>query len=819
MKFFFNILIFSFIGGILHSQVNEFVLKGKITDEKKQPLPFTTIRIANTNKGTTANDKGEFELKLNQGNYILIVQYLGYKMQEIKINIPQQNFIEISMFPENITLKEIHIKATEDPAYYVIRNAIKTRKKHHQELNTLSFQCDVYVKGVQKLDSIPDKIMGMEVKVNDNEKGIFYLSETQSTYYFLPPDNKKEIIKASRVSGQSKGFSFNRYIPMQKNIYDNVLDFYFISNRPFISPISENAFLFYKYKMHGTFYENGKMINKIEVIPKSATEPCFRGFIYIEENSWRVHSFDFYITKESKLNFIDTLYLKQIHTKINDSLYYPISIQYLFKFNVFGIKGQGYFIASVADYIFNIDTINKKFFKNEIVKFEKDAIKNDSLFWKDIRPIPLSVEEKKDYIKKDSIEKIQTSPAYLDSVDKAKNKFKIGKIFTGYQYQKSKNNFSVNIDGLLNAGIQYNTVEGINLTLKTSAHKKIKNETQQWNFSNAVRYGIANQLFGIKSGFKYNSNPFNFRTYGMTIQSYVEPFNHEQSISELINTDYTLLDYRNFLKLYLKKSIEIYYHQELWNGLYLSSTSSFEERSALKNSYLLKIFQHKNYFTSNYPLYPFSDSISFNTHPAFIFKAKLKYHIKQRYTTYPDQKYVWKNKYPVFTFEYTKALPFNSSMINYDLIQLNIFDKIELNYFGDLKYEIDAGKFLTTKKMYFMDYQHFSGNQTIVLNDWNTFRLLNYYNYSTNQYFVQSHIEYNLRGLLIGRIPWIKKFKIEEILTAHYLYNPLLPHYYEVSFGLSNIFYILRAEYALAYYPSNPKPNGQILIGLNFLMK
>ena len=809
---------------VLFGQWDEYTLSGKIIDDKNEPLPFATISIANTNKGTNANEKGEFELKLKEGNYQIIVQYLGYKRKEINIQLTQNQKIIITMHPEQITLSEVVVNAKEDPAYAVIRNAIKTRKKHYQELNKSPYECSVYIKGVQKLEDLPDRIFGMKVETkmgnNDVDKGIFYLSETKSQYYFTPPNNKKEIIKASRVSGESKGFSFNRYIPMQKNIYENSWDFSFISNRPFISPISENALLFYKYKMIGTFYENGHLINKIEVFPKSSTDPCVRGFIYIEENTWRVHSYDFYVTKEAKLNFIDTLWLKQMNTKINDSLYFPTSIQYIFNFNLFGIKGSGYFIASVTDYNFlKADSLPKNFFKNEMVKFEQDAIKNDSNYWNAVRPIPLSSEERRDYIKKDSIEKITTSPCYLDSLDKIHNKFRFGKLFTGYAYRSSKNNFKFNVDGVLNAGVQYNTIEGINISLNTSMNKQNKEETKSWFWVNNFRYGIANQLFGYKTNFEYADNPFNFRKYGLSVRYYVEPYNHNYSISEIVNTAYTLSDYRNYLKLYLKKSIEAYYRQEILNGLYLNFRTSIEERSALKNTYSLKVFDHKNYFTSNNPLYPYSDSIQFPTHSAFLFNVKLKYNIKQRYTTYPNQKYVWRNKYPTLYLEYTRAIPFNNSMVDYDLLQFKIKDKIDLRYFGDLKWEVNAGKFLTSNKMYFMDYQHFAGNQTIILNNWNTFRVLNYFNFSTNDYFFQAHSEYNLNGLLIGKLPLLKKFKLEEVITAHYLYNSLLNNYFECSFGIDKIFYVVRIEYALAYYPFMNKPLSQFLIGFNFLNK
>ncbi len=792
------------------------ILGGTVLDEKGQPLPFVAVNILNTNKGTTANEKGEFQLKLNSGDYKLVFHFLGYKKQYQSVILNENKYIRVIMYPEEIQLNEVSINASEDPAYRVIRNAIKTRKKHDKELNKISYQCNVYIKGVQKLLELPEKIMGMKVKVNNDEaKGIFYLSETKSKFYFFPPDKKKEIIEASRVSGQSKGFSFNRYIPMLKNMYDNYLDFYFITNRPFISPIGENAMLFYKYKMHGTFFEEGKMINKIEIIPKSLTEPCFRGYIYIEENSWRIHSYDLYITKDARLNFVDTLWLKQINAKMNDSLYYPVSIQYMFNFSFFGIKGNGYFVASVSDYVFHVDTLTKKFFRNEMVRFEKDAVKNDSTYWNNIRPILLYDEEKKDYIKKDSIEKVRNSPRYLDSLDKINNKFRFSDIFTGYSCKRTRNNFGLNIDGLINSGIQYNTIEGVNVSLNTYIWKNYDNEMKQISFKNSFRYGIANQLFGFKTRINYSDNPFNFRRYGMSLQYYVEPFNHQYSISEIVNTAYTLFDYRNYLKLYLKKTAGIFYHQEIINGLYFDGALNVEGRLPLQNAYSLHVFKHKNHFTSNDSFYTHNNDDVFSTHHAMIFNVKFKYRFKQRYTTYPNQKVVWRNRFPLIVFEYIKAIPFNSFVIDYDLMKIKIISDVELQYLGDMKFSVEGGKFINNKKMYFMDYQHFPGNQTIALNDWNNFRLLDYYNFSTNDYFVHAHAQYNLRGFVLSKVPIIKKYKIEEMITAHYLYNPLINGYYEISFGLDKIFYIVRVEYALAYYPSIKKPISQFLISIN----
>lgn len=60
-------------------------LSGKVTDEKKEPLYGVTVRVKETNKGTSTNIDGGFSLNVASGQ-TLIFSYIGFKTQEIKWN-------------------------------------------------------------------------------------------------------------------------------------------------------------------------------------------------------------------------------------------------------------------------------------------------------------------------------------------------------------------------------------------------------------------------------------------------------------------------------------------------------------------------------------------------------------------------------------------------------------------------------------------------------------------------------------------------------------------------------------------------------------
>ena len=65
---------------------NFYDIKGKVTDEKGEPLPGATIRVKGTNKATIANSNGEFSLDNLPENASLIISYTGFIQQEVPVN-------------------------------------------------------------------------------------------------------------------------------------------------------------------------------------------------------------------------------------------------------------------------------------------------------------------------------------------------------------------------------------------------------------------------------------------------------------------------------------------------------------------------------------------------------------------------------------------------------------------------------------------------------------------------------------------------------------------------------------------------------------
>ncbi|MFD2432397.1 DUF5686 and carboxypeptidase regulatory-like domain-containing protein [Mesonia maritima] len=400
-------VFFLFCSSLSFSQIT-----GKVTDTNGETLPYVNIYIENSFKGTTSNQEGNYELEYQKkGETTLVFQFLGYKTLKKQISIEEFPYtLNVSLQEESTSLDEVVVNSNENPANRVIRKAIEFRKRN--KLKIEKYTADFYSRGLWKIEDAPEKILGAEVgdlggSLDSTRSGIVYLSETISEIKYRAPDDFYEKITASKVSGNDNGFSINSARDAYFSFYDNTIEI----NAKVVSPIADYAFNYYDYKLEGIFYdENGKLINKIKVIPKREKDRVFSGLIYIVEDDWEIFGVDLTTTGSAiQVAPIEKITFQQNFTySTKDELWVKLSQKVDFSWKIFGIKGSGRFTAVYSDYDFNPD-FTEDSFSQEILSFAENANKKDSLYWQNIRPIPLTSEEINDYVKKDSLQEIRSS--------------------------------------------------------------------------------------------------------------------------------------------------------------------------------------------------------------------------------------------------------------------------------------------------------------------------------------------------------------------------------------------------------------------------
>ena len=799
-------------------------ITGRITDTKQNPLSFVSVYLDKTVAGTISNDNGNYELNIKKtGDYSVVFQFLGYKTIKKSVSIASFPFqLNVILEDEKIILDEISISTKDNPANKIIRSVINSKDKNTDKL--ANYTASFYSRGLSKIKDAPNKILGQGLGdfgggLDSTRSGIIYLSETISEIaYQKRPKKFKEKITASKRSGKDNGVSFNRAEDANFNFYDNNIQF----ATDLVSPISSNAFVYYRFKLEGTFYDkNGKLINKIKVIPKRKNDRVFNGYIYIVEDDWALYGVDVSVTgAQINIPALDTLTLKQDlnYSEENDS-WVLISQSIAFKVDFFGFKVDGKFSYVYSNYNFTPD-FTKNTFSNEVLTFAKEATKKDSLYWNDIRPVPLTREEGRDYILKDSIKVVRKSKKYLDSVDVKRNKFNLLSPITGYTYSNSYKKWSVSFNSPLGS-LAYNTVKGWNASTGVRYFKRLNDKGKWINTGVTLNYGISEKkirpVFFLTKKWNNLERPRFSISGGITTPQ----FNNRNPISRLNNTVYSLVRKENYLKIYEQTFGKIEYSQEVTNGFSMSGSLEYANRKPLFINTDYVTVGRNIAFQSNNPLDPTDFTAPFVQHNIASLNISVNIVFDQKYLSYPDRKFaIGNSKYPAVSINYRKNFGASSSEFNSDLFTANVRQFVSLGNFGDFRYNVRSGIFLQQKDIPFMDYLHANGNQVKLApsNKMTSFGLLDYYQFSTNDKYAEAHLEQNFKGFLLGKIPLINKLNFHLVTGAKGLFTGERKPYAEYSIGLDNIgvgkWRFLRVDYVKSNF-NGTKGDG-FLLGITF---
>ena len=796
-------------------------------------LPFSSILVKGTQQGVTANNQGRFSISLPPGNYTLVCMHVGYATQEKLVAAGVSDVsVQFSLQLQQLILKEVIIKKGEDPAYEIIRHAIKRRSFYNKQVK--AYQAEIYIKGVIKINSLPDMIFGKKIPQDDKKqmaldtagKGIIYLSESVTKISVQEPGKVKLEVISGRESG-SNGFGFN--FPAIISFYNNNVNVFesALTTRGFISPIADDALSHYKYKFLGSFFDNGKEINTIKVIPRVAYEPLFSGIINISENDWRIYSCDLFLTKKSQLELLDSLEIQQIHLPVTNDIWRIKSQALRFTFNRFGINANGDFANVYSKYDLT-PQFNKKYFNNVIIKYDTAVNKKPNAYWDSIRPVPLEPAEVKDYKVKDSMFIIRDSAdKNIDTLKKRQGKVKPSQVlWTGiYRTHYSKaHQYNYEIDPLLKV-VQFNTVEGLAVNPSFTLSKLVKKWNTNVSFITDVRYGFSNHHFNAWAGFNFRTRNFEtdkkLKRYSIYIAGgkRVSQFFKEITLEGLGNTINTLLYGENYMKIYENYFGKSGYTRIFENGIRFTIEGEFEDRIPLNNTTNFILNDKYLYrYTPNYPVEAISSQ--FPRHQAVLLHGSLSFRPGQKYIEFPDAKYPLGSKYPTFIIDYTKGLKdIFGSDVDYDKWSLTVKDNANLKLAGLIKYKLVLGGFLNNRSVFIQDYQHYFGNLSHIAKDYvETFQNASYYGFSnTSSFFAELHFEHHFKGLLTNKIPLLKKLNWYFVDGANALYVKPETRYAEAFAGLENIFKIFRVD-VVASFQNDHRPVYTYRIGFAGLL-
>ncbi|MDN3708938.1 DUF5686 family protein [Myroides ceti] len=137
----------------------------------------------------------------------------------------------------------------KDKATWIIKKASEHRKKNDARIK--KYTSDFYSKGSIQVIDYPKKFLGYNIeeldpnlKIDSLKNKFIYLSETFSKIAVEKPNHYKEEIKASKISGNDNGFSFNSGLSANFDFYQNIAYY----SWKLVSPLAPIAPSYYNLK-------------------------------------------------------------------------------------------------------------------------------------------------------------------------------------------------------------------------------------------------------------------------------------------------------------------------------------------------------------------------------------------------------------------------------------------------------------------------------------------------------------------------------------------------------------------------------------------
>lgn len=470
------------------------------------------------------------------------------------------------------------------------------------------------------------------------------------------------------------------------------------------------------------------------------------------------------------------------------------------------------------------EDVDLNFTRNDSTEVDSMASMRSMAFWDSLRTVPLTNAELKSYTRLDSIvivkegTKQQRDSLKVSKADTTKAKKKgrsvdFGDILTGHSFRLGKKSpWGLDYVSPL-YGLQVNTVEGLVLNgggLKLKYHGRKPANSQEWSFNALTRYSVGREQLMVTGGIDYGWKGSKVNVSGGRT---VSQFNGENPMHPLLNTVTTLFLEQNFIKEYQKDFVRVDFLTNRENEHFeLRANLEYADRSALQNLTKTSPYRWidwKRNFTSNIPdnaeLTDETGTVTpeMTNHQALTIGLSAYYKPWQKYRTSNGKTSFYEDDSPKLSLSYRKGIDnaFGSD-VDFDFVQIGIQHGFPTGVRSKLSYKLAAGKFLNEKDARFPDHQHFAGNRFFFqLGDpVSTFRMLDYYKYSTSKEFFEAHLLSEFRQFLLTQITWFRVLGVKENFFLHYLATPASDNYAELGYGLDiGIRFPLRIEVANSF--------------------
>ena len=801
------IALFFFFG--IFSVTAQTKVSGYVFDESNLPVSFANVVLKGSTVGTITNEDGKFYLESDDDWSTLVISFIGYQTEEIKLDKKVNYNLKLILKEETSQLGQVLIVSGKqpkknNPAIDLLRK-IWANKRSNGLKQFKQYEYDKYEKvefDINTIDSalIKSKLFrGMEFVFDQVDTSSvtgktylpMFINEAVSKVYGDNVVNKKkEVLEGNKNSGFSDNqviIDFVDDLYSDFNVYDNYLKFF---DKSFVSPLSRTGINTYNYVLSDSAFVDNKWCYNVIYYPRRKNELTFKGDFWVADSTYAIKEINLQASKSANINWVKEIYIEQEFEVLNDSLFL-VKRDYMLSDFAFNKKEKsrgvyGKRTTLYNNYKFDIEK-DKKFYEKEVNNYDKDVYDRDATFWKENRLEALNKDEQGVYKMLDT----------LKTVKKFKRLYNLGSVLASGYIELN----ALPLDyGPIFSTFGFNEVEGLRLR---AGGRTYFGRNDLWRLEGFLAYGFRDNKFKYGISGKWlidkknrlilsGGNRRDVEQIGASLTNSTDVLGRNLASSSVVGTGAN--DKLTTINL----------------------TSLAIEAEPLRNV-IFRLGGSYRTLESASPTF----SLDYNTPTGLESEIKqyetsfsVNYLPKRKMTGYGVERRVANDGFPSLFAQISRGdKGILSSDFNYTKLQFSYTQPWQVGGFGQLTTTIEAGKTFGEVPLGLLSV--IPGNQTY-FSIYNTFSQLDFYEFVSDTY-TSFHLEHNFNGRLFSRIPFLKKLNLREIVSVRGVWGeisdenirlndtglsnaiplvaPSANPYYEYSLGIGNIFKVFRIDF------------------------
>lgn len=836
--------LFFFVGGAIAQQ--QIRIEGYVKDSLTQEdLSYASVSIKGTTIGTTTDEKGYFTFLAPRGSDSLMVATLGYYPYVMKLNPARGSKLLISLVPTSYQLKEAVVKPgkekytrKDNPAVAFIKSVIDARERDnphnmpyysYEQYEDMEIALNDYVEA--KPGSWLNKQLGSLSSFVDTSaisgRAILPVSQkeiVENVYFRKSPQRERRVVKGIKNAGIDEILSeegvkqFLDEVFKEIDLFQNDIPLFL---QRFVSPISTIGPLFYKYYLMDTVVVKGEECVDLGFVPFNSESFGFTGHLYFTNDSARfLKKAVLNVPKDINLNFVERMMITQEYERTSEGLRVPTKDDIAVEFKLTA-KSRGLYarrIIAYRDHSFDPPADEKLF--DGIPRIElADARQKPDLFWNENR-----VREEKP--EQNSVEALMArlrSVPFFYWTEKV-----VSVLVSGYIHTSGTSPGPVEI-GPMNTLISGNTVEGMRLRAGGATSPEF---SKRLSLEGYVAYGTRDQKLKYDALAEYSfidrkkfRKEFPVHSIRAEYSYDVNQLGQQYLYTNADNIFLLLKRKENNLMTYLRKA-ELVYQREHYNGWSYAATLRHQNEEGTE-------------YVSFKQLQPDGSILPVKDYTSAELELKLRWAPHEKFYQTRNYRYPITFDAPIITLNHVIARKgILGSDFSFNRTDLSINKRFWLSAFGYIDFVGKAGKVWDPVPFPMLIIPNANLSYTIQLE---SYALLNPMEFINDQY-ASWDFTYYMNGLVLNRIPLLKKLQWREVVTFKGFYgdlsdknDPTKGHaglflfpestyemgskpYMELGFGVTNILKVLRFDYIwrLSYRDHPDASNGGLRVRIEF---